>query len=297
MKTHHIDLKHHYFLLEKRRDPVTGEVFQEGNEVVFCARCKSAFLKESWEYLGKKHCNQIFTLKTFPKPLSKLQLKLKESVLYLRKTEKDKGISVIGIVTLIIIASMALFFEVVYHFDINDFGRGFYAVLLFMSFCIYLYGKSLHRKLLIKQGNIILEYGKSIKTVIPIKDIRLIEFGYFTSGISTSNDMYTPSIDPCLIFYYQGKYRRFDMNRADFVNGFNWDLFLQKMKRVPTLAYYTNDEASINIIKKEAPHFNLETDSAFGYYFLPLNEEGVGTLYKRKGQERQQEYLDFSYRL
>jgi hypothetical protein len=39
---------------------------QAGDEVVFCARCRSAFLKDSWEYLGKKHCEQRRTLQEVP---------------------------------------------------------------------------------------------------------------------------------------------------------------------------------------------------------------------------------------
>lgn len=58
--------KHHHFLLEDRNDPVTGDSFSEGDEVVFCSACKSAFLKDSWEYMGNKHCEQHFTLPIFP---------------------------------------------------------------------------------------------------------------------------------------------------------------------------------------------------------------------------------------
>lgn len=59
--------KHQDFLLEDRNDPVTGDSFSEGDEVVFCSSCKSAFLKDSWEYMGNKHCDQRLTLPTFPK--------------------------------------------------------------------------------------------------------------------------------------------------------------------------------------------------------------------------------------
>ncbi len=56
-----------HFLAEKRQDPITGDSFSIGNEIVFCAECKSAFLKESWEYMGNRHCNQSQTLYAFPK--------------------------------------------------------------------------------------------------------------------------------------------------------------------------------------------------------------------------------------
>ncbi|WP_338815793.1 hypothetical protein V9L05_22615 (plasmid) [Bernardetia sp. Wsw4-3y2] len=64
---------HQHFLLEDRNDPVTGDSFSEGDEVVFCSVCKSAFLKDSWAYMGNKHCDQRSTLPVFPKP-KKLKL-------------------------------------------------------------------------------------------------------------------------------------------------------------------------------------------------------------------------------
>lgn len=69
MKAHVITLdarKHRYFLEQDRQDPVTGEFFQPTDRVVLCAGCRSAFLEESWEYIGKKHCHQVFTLAALP---------------------------------------------------------------------------------------------------------------------------------------------------------------------------------------------------------------------------------------
>ncbi|WP_338812615.1 hypothetical protein V9L05_14685 [Bernardetia sp. Wsw4-3y2] len=57
---------HSDFLNESRQDPITGDLIVEGDEIVFCKECKSAFLKSSWEYLNEKHCNQNRTLVTFP---------------------------------------------------------------------------------------------------------------------------------------------------------------------------------------------------------------------------------------
>ncbi|AFM03453.1 hypothetical protein Fleli_1006 [Bernardetia litoralis DSM 6794] len=58
--------KHIHFLKEERKDPITGDLILEGDEVVFCANCKSAFLKSSWEYIGKRHCESKKTLYIFP---------------------------------------------------------------------------------------------------------------------------------------------------------------------------------------------------------------------------------------
>ncbi|WP_375559830.1 hypothetical protein ACE193_19185 [Bernardetia sp. OM2101] len=67
MNTHKINsYSHSDFLNERRQDPITGDLIVEGDEIVFCKECKSAFLKSSWEYLNEKHCNQKRTLATFP---------------------------------------------------------------------------------------------------------------------------------------------------------------------------------------------------------------------------------------
>ncbi|WP_291726075.1 RDD family protein [Bernardetia sp.] len=66
-----------HFLEENRKDPITGDGFSLGDTIVFCAECKSAFTKESWEYMGAKHCNQRRTLKNFPST-SALKLKKRE---------------------------------------------------------------------------------------------------------------------------------------------------------------------------------------------------------------------------
>ncbi|WP_375561885.1 hypothetical protein ACE193_04880 [Bernardetia sp. OM2101] len=58
--------KHYNFLNQNRKDPITGDLIVEGDEIVFCKECKSAFLKDTWEYLGKTHCNSSETLIDFP---------------------------------------------------------------------------------------------------------------------------------------------------------------------------------------------------------------------------------------
>ncbi|MEM6299705.1 MAG: hypothetical protein AAF740_13530 [Bacteroidota bacterium] len=68
MHTHHLHADtHKAFLSEGRIDPITGEKILADDEIVICAACKSAFLRETWEYLGKKHCGQTETAKELPK--------------------------------------------------------------------------------------------------------------------------------------------------------------------------------------------------------------------------------------
>ncbi|WP_338765214.1 hypothetical protein WAF17_01185 [Bernardetia sp. ABR2-2B] len=73
MNIHKIDSHlHNSFLEEERKDGITGDLIQAGDEVVFCGICKSAFLKDSWEYMDRKHCGQTKTLNSVPvaQPLS-----------------------------------------------------------------------------------------------------------------------------------------------------------------------------------------------------------------------------------
>ncbi|WP_375558644.1 tetratricopeptide repeat protein [Bernardetia sp. OM2101] len=65
--SHFIDKhKHAPFLAQKRQDSITHEIIEEGDEVVFCSVCKSAFMVDSWEYIGRSHCHQSQTLKKVP---------------------------------------------------------------------------------------------------------------------------------------------------------------------------------------------------------------------------------------
>ncbi|WP_291723435.1 hypothetical protein [Bernardetia sp.] len=75
--------KHSDFLTQNRIDPITGDVLQEGDSVVICASCKSAFLADSWEYMGRRHCEQSITLKKIP---NKKILLAKKSKVYPKKT-------------------------------------------------------------------------------------------------------------------------------------------------------------------------------------------------------------------
>lgn len=73
--------EHQNFLAQNRKDPITGDAILEGDEVVFCASCKSVFLKDTWEYLGNIHCEQTGTLIDFPIQQS-MQLKTNERILF-----------------------------------------------------------------------------------------------------------------------------------------------------------------------------------------------------------------------
>ncbi len=90
MHIHHLNAKlHSHILQEQRFDPITGEVLKAGDEVVFCAVCQSAFLDESWNYIGGQHCNQSETLSYPPTPRKALALEKREAYPPIYKTMWD----------------------------------------------------------------------------------------------------------------------------------------------------------------------------------------------------------------
>ncbi|WP_375560384.1 hypothetical protein ACE193_22215 [Bernardetia sp. OM2101] len=91
MHTHKIDSTletHQNFLAQNRKDPITGDAILEGDEVVFCAGCKSVFFKDTWEYLGKQHCEQYETLAKFPVQKT-IRLKVEDSILFYTSLPKS----------------------------------------------------------------------------------------------------------------------------------------------------------------------------------------------------------------
>ncbi|WP_291725319.1 hypothetical protein [Bernardetia sp.] len=97
MPTHKINLhskEHQDFLAQNRKDPITGDTILAGDEVVFCAGCKSVFLKDTWEYLRGQHCEQNETLIEFPLSANSIQLQKSEKLLfYSYLTSKDNSFS------------------------------------------------------------------------------------------------------------------------------------------------------------------------------------------------------------
>lgn len=90
--------KHHKsFLKEKRKDPITGDVIVEGDMIVLCGACKSAFLLDSWNYMDNKHCNQHFTLKEIPSR-QHVQKEIEEEQKYDFKMQSEKTASTLQLI-------------------------------------------------------------------------------------------------------------------------------------------------------------------------------------------------------
>lgn len=75
------------FKLTNRKDPITHERFEQGDSVVFCAGCGSAFLPESWAFMGHKHCGQVETLAHLP-ALKELRLEARALKVEVKKEVK-----------------------------------------------------------------------------------------------------------------------------------------------------------------------------------------------------------------
>jgi hypothetical protein len=123
--------KHYHFLLEERNDPVTGDRFSEGDEVVFCSVCKSAFFKDSWVYMGNKHCDQRATLPVFPKS-KKLSLKKPiELPFLLIDVDNRSSAFFVDIFIVIVMSFFVYIINAKSHVSINSY---FYSVLAFFLF-------------------------------------------------------------------------------------------------------------------------------------------------------------------
>ncbi len=132
VNSHHIkEQNHQHFLLEERNDPVTGDSFLEGDEVVFCSVCKSAFLKDSWVYMGNTHCNQKATLPIFP-TTKKLKLQKPIELPFISVNHDDRSSAFF-----VDISALIVFFVILSTFftllDIKA-NKYFYAVLSFVLF-------------------------------------------------------------------------------------------------------------------------------------------------------------------
>ncbi|WP_291727557.1 DUF308 domain-containing protein [Bernardetia sp.] len=169
--------KHSDFLTQNRIDPITGDVLQEGDRVVICASCKSAFLADSWEYMGRRHCNQTYTLSEIPK---------QEIVKMDKETRTER------------LDRLAFFrFITVKESEASSIYTGFYALIggiltlpsyftgstlftIFGCFAIIvgiIIGKNKYKQkyLILDSGNFVINQGRKGEVIIPKEEIKTIE--------------------------------------------------------------------------------------------------------------------------
>lgn len=169
MHTHRLNHQEHaHVLRQNRKDPVSGDALKEGDEVVFCASCSSAFLADSWEYMGGQHCNQSETLRFAPElPTEKIVLRPGKSssaevqLLWNLPYESTRyqflraGLKGVAILTDYIFIPMLLIFLIDWCYEIfgaysgDSFSVSVLFILLYLSFRDFLPGgRSLGKRLM-----------------------------------------------------------------------------------------------------------------------------------------------------
>ncbi|WP_375560856.1 hypothetical protein ACE193_24690 [Bernardetia sp. OM2101] len=79
--TNKLNTQNHSHIIDKQ-DSFTEDTIKANDEVVFCGACQSVFLKESWEYMDKKHCSQTETLAFVPIQEKEIKAEKKEYLLF-----------------------------------------------------------------------------------------------------------------------------------------------------------------------------------------------------------------------
>lgn len=157
------------FLNQDRKDPITGDLIKENDEIVICSSCKSAFLKESWEYLGNRHCEQNNTLEIIPIDKS-LVLKVDDQNYF---TIKDIPPAAL---TKIILAASFISILALLVFQEHSIKYLFSGVIAISTAFYSLFSIFPLNKIYIEESELILTRGLGIKSSIPYEDITDIIF-------------------------------------------------------------------------------------------------------------------------
>ncbi|WP_375560405.1 hypothetical protein ACE193_22335 [Bernardetia sp. OM2101] len=180
MTTHTLQKeKHQDFLKQERIDPITGDILQEGDDIVICASCKSAFLVDSWLYMDGKHCNQIHTLREIPKQeavkIDRESRNERLDKLTFYKFNLVKPSEVTG-VYVGIFALLGGVFELLSYFStIIDISFGGWIALGIVGFGI---GKKItkNKSLHLDSGHFVLNHGLNNQTSISTQEIQNIDY-------------------------------------------------------------------------------------------------------------------------
>lgn len=127
---HTVDpIKHNAFLREERKDPFTKEKIKAGDRIVFCAKCKSAFLYSSWQLMQSKHCKQQNTLSEFSSiEIAKTRFKIVQNPSSFQRKTLPNWINKITLFALggIIIAFSSIYFIKFYSTNIKNVPKTLY---------------------------------------------------------------------------------------------------------------------------------------------------------------------------
>ncbi|WP_375560367.1 hypothetical protein ACE193_22115 [Bernardetia sp. OM2101] len=163
--THTLTLQNHFdFLNQERKDPITGDLIKEKDEIVICASCKSAFLKESWEYLGNEHCGQDKTLAAIP---------IDKSLVFKVYNQNNFTIKEIPPAALTILILGASFFSILalLIFQEHSIKYLFSGIIAISTLFYSLFAIFPLNKIHIEESELIVTRGLNIKSAIPYQDI------------------------------------------------------------------------------------------------------------------------------
>jgi len=169
--------KHADFLKQERIDPITGDILQEGNQVVICASCKSAFLADSWLYMDSKHCNQTHTLREIPKQETvkidreSRNERLDKLAFYQFRTVKSSEITGVYTGFFILIGGLILYPSYLFNI-VEPMGLGLAIMLAGIGV-----GKNIYKQktLLLDSGHFVINQNKKNEVVIDSKNIETIQ--------------------------------------------------------------------------------------------------------------------------
>ncbi|WP_338766660.1 hypothetical protein WAF17_04270 [Bernardetia sp. ABR2-2B] len=203
--THKLNSSHSHII--GRTDPITGDSVKENDNVVFCAVCKSCFLKESWVYMNENHCEQSQTLYAVPVLASKLVArKITQEVII--KFKKEVSFIWIGSMTILLSFFFFLFF-----FAKSNYVSGTTFTNLASFICSILLGLGLSfitstnsfRKLIgFEQQDLFLfkDKIKIGKEVFYWKDIKQVKFQREMDSYIEKENIHTASKTPVLFLYF-----------------------------------------------------------------------------------------------
>ncbi len=174
--------KHQDFLKQERIDPITGDILQEGDQVVICASCKSAFLADSWLYMDGKHCNQTHTLREIPK----------QEVVKIDRESRNERLDKLAFYQ----------FRTVKESEVTNIYTGFFALIGgLMSFSTYLLGMDF-----IIFGVITVLLGIGIGQKIYKQKTLILDSGHFIINKNKKNEIVIESKSIETIHYEKAKF-------------------------------------------------------------------------------------------
>ncbi|WP_338790720.1 hypothetical protein [Bernardetia sp. MNP-M8] len=250
-------------LQESRQDPITGDLIKEGDKVVICASCKSAFLEGSWKYLGEKHCNQTETLSQIPaKQDFKFVKRLKklEQVIFSAESYGGNTALIVAVPTGII--SFIISISLVLSFIQMPLLWGVVGLLISIPF---IFNAFQTKGIEVKETAIYIKKGFGRKKRIAISDIKQIEFIYHNGFEHTQmlkNGEYISSISTPPTIRLKGKNYStsftiseydFNRNREKVVE------FFSKIANIVSVHLNTNEKDFIEEFEAKVSNVNIKT--------------------------------------